>query len=98
MDNREQLLTTNSKTSRVQLSRFSIGVGDRFAHQASAQLKACRVSADEGIEVTPVWNKSNREHGIVGSEPQSVRSAAERAVHQAGWDQGFFVDADHINL
>ena len=89
---------TGSRTGRVQLSRFSIGVGDRFAHQASAQLKACQMSADAEVEVTPVWNKSNREHGIVGSNPESVRSAAERAVRKSGWDRGYFVDADHINL
>ncbi len=56
------------------------------------------MGADEGVEVTPVWNKSNREHGIVGSVQQSVRAAAEVAVREAKWDRGYFVDADHINL
>ena len=51
------------------LEKFSIGVGDRFAHQAKAQLQACRLAAARGVNVIPVWNKSNREHGIVGSEP-----------------------------
>src|SRR5271169_4668230 len=82
----------------VTLEQFSVGVGDRFAHQAKAQLQACVMAADRGVTVIPVWNKSNREHGIVGSEPASVRAAADAAVHQSGWKQPYHVDADHINL
>ena len=67
------------------LEKYSLGVGDRFAHQAKAQLQACAMAAARGVNVIPVWNKSNREHGIVGSEPGSVRAAADAAVRQAGW-------------
>jgi hypothetical protein len=84
--------------SPVKLGKFSIGVGDRFAHQASAQLRACVLAAKKGVDITPVWNKSNREHGIVGSAPESVRAAAEVAVRELGWERSFHVDADHINL
>jgi tagaturonate epimerase len=80
------------------LEKFSVGVGDRFAHQALAQLQACAMAAARGVLVVPVWNKSNREHGIVGSEPASVRAAADQAVRQSGWKQPYHVDADHINL
>jgi len=80
------------------LEKFSVGVGDRFAHQAKAQLRACAMAADRGVTVIPVWNKSNREHGIVGSEPGSVRAAADEAVRQSGWTRPYYVDADHINL
>ena len=80
------------------LSRFSIGVGDRFAHQAKAQLRACVMAADAGADVVPVWNKSNREHLIVGSEPASVRAAADAAVKELGWAKPYHVDADHIRL
>ena len=80
------------------LEKFSVGVGDRFAHQAKAQLQACVMAAARGVTVIPVWNKSNREHGIVGSEPASVRAAADEAVRQSGWQQPYYVDADHINL
>jgi hypothetical protein len=80
------------------LEKFSLGVGDRFAHQAKAQLQACVMAAVRGVTVIPVWNKSNREHGIVGSKPGSVRAAADEAVRQAGWKQAYYVDADHINL
>ena len=52
----------------------------------------------DGVTVIPVWNKSNREHGIVGSEPASVRAAADQAVRLASWKQPYHVDADHINL
>jgi tagaturonate epimerase len=80
------------------IEKFSLGVGDRFAHQARPQLRACMMAADQGAGVVPVWNKSNREHNIIGSEPASVRAAAERAVKELGWTKPFHVDADHINL
>ncbi len=80
------------------LEKFSLGVGDRFAHQAKAQLQACVLAARQGAAVVPVWNKSNREHLIVGSEPSSVKAAADSAVRELHWDRGYHVDADHINL
>src|SRR5271166_446238 len=80
------------------LSKYSIGVGDRFGHQARAQLEACILAAKEGIDVIPVWNKSNREHTIIGSEPASTRAAADAAVKALGWTKPYFCDADHINL
>jgi hypothetical protein len=82
----------------MRIERFTFGVGDRFAHQAKAQLRAFQLAAERGIAITPVWNKSNREHLIVGSQPSSVKAAAEIAVRQAGWDKPWHVDADHINL
>jgi tagaturonate epimerase len=80
------------------LSRFSIGVGDRFAHQARSQLRACVQAAEAGVLVVPVWNKSNREHSIIGSDPAQTRAAADAAVEQMKWQQSYFCDADHINL
>lgn len=80
------------------LGKYSIGVGDRFAHQAKAQLAACLSALERGVEVVPVWNKSNREHTIIGSEPMSVRMAADAAVSSMGWQLQYFVDADHIGL
>jgi tagaturonate epimerase len=80
------------------LERFTFGVGDRFAHQASAQLAAFQRLHTDGITVVPVWNKSNREHNFIGSEPPSVREAAARAIAAAGWNHGWYVDADHIQL
>jgi hypothetical protein len=80
------------------LPKYTIGVGDRFAHQAKAQLQGCLMAAKEGVEVAPVWNKSHREHAIIGSEPESQRTSADRAVEEVGWTKPYFVDADHINL
>ena len=80
------------------LSKYSIGVGDRFAHQARAQLRACVLAAEKGVEVVPVWNKSNREHTIIGSDPASVRAAADVAVKELRWTKPYHVDADHIRL
>lgn len=83
---------------RLRLARYSFGVGDRFAHQAWAQLRAFLLAADRGLEIVPVWNKSNREHTIVGSRPGTVREAARAAVRELGWTRPYHVDADHINL
>jgi tagaturonate epimerase len=80
------------------LSKYTFGVGDRFAHQARAQLRACMLAAEQGAEVIPVWNKSYREHTTVGSEPGSVRTAADAAVRELGWKKPYHVDADHIRL
>jgi hypothetical protein len=83
-------------SSKLKLGRFSIGTGDRFAHQAKAQLQACVQALAAGIEVVPVWNKSNREHTIIGSEPASTRQAADAAVKALGWKLPYYCDADHI--
>jgi len=80
------------------LGKYSIGMGDRFAHQAKAQLRACLKAAEHSVEVVPVWNKSNREHITIGSEPSSVRGAADAAVRELDWKKPYHVDADHIRL
>jgi hypothetical protein len=80
------------------LSKFSFGVGDRFAHQAKAQLQAFILAAKHGANLVPVWNKSHREHTTVGSQPPTVRAAAEVAIRGLAWRQPFHVDADHIRL
>ena len=82
----------------LSLEKFSIGVGDRFAHQAKAQLRAFILAAERGAHVVPVWNKSNREHTIIGTEPGTVRAAADAAVKALGWTKSYHVDADHIRL
>ena len=83
---------------QIRLSKYSLGVGDRFAHQAKAQLRAFQQAAARGVQVVPVWNKSNREHETVHSQPDSVRAAADAAVRALAWDLPYFVDADHITM
>jgi hypothetical protein len=56
------------------------------------------MAAEQRVEVIPVWNKSNREHTIVGSSPASTRAEADEAVKALGWSKPYHVDADHINL
>ena len=82
----------------LKLEKYSVGVGDRFAHQAHSQLRACMLATEKGADVIPVWNKSNREHMIIGSDPITTRQAAEAAVKALGWQKPFHVDADHIRL
>ncbi len=85
-------------SNELLLGKYSLGVGDRFAHQAEAQLRACLMVAERGVDVIPVWNKSNREHSIIGSEPAQTRSAADAAVKNLGWTKPYYVDADHIDF
>jgi len=80
------------------LGKYSIGMGDRFGHQGSAQLKAIIEAGKKGINITPVWNKSNREHMIIGTEPGDVRKEADEVTKKACFGKTYFVDADHINL
>ena len=76
-----------------------MGIGDRFGQQGQAQLSAFKRLKDEtGVEVCPVWNKSNREHTLIGTHPDSVRAEADAAVRALGWTGAYCVDADHINL
>jgi hypothetical protein len=78
--------------------KYTFGVGDRFANGAHAQLSAFIEAKKLGIDITPVWNKSNREHNIIGSEPTQTRQAADQAVADLGWTGEYLLDADHINL
>ncbi len=80
------------------LGKFSFGMGDRFAHQGSAQLAACMMVAKQGVDIVPVWNKSNREHLLIGTKPSGLRAEADAAVKALGWKKPYHVDADHIQL
>jgi hypothetical protein len=80
----------------LKLGKYSVGTGDRFAHQAKAQLQAFLLALKEGKEIIPVWNKSNREHTIIESEPVSTRVAVDAAVKELGWKLPYYCDADHI--
>lgn len=80
------------------LRKYTFGMGDRFAHQGHAQLSAVLQARAAGIDVYPVWNKSNREHLLVGTRPDDLRAEADAAVAAAGWTGDYYVDADHIGL
>jgi hypothetical protein len=90
----------------VKLSKFSFGIGDRFTKQGKAQLFALikakqpglERSRKTGIEITPVWNKSHREHTIIGTKPADTRKEADQAIAALKWEGAYFVDADHIGL
>jgi hypothetical protein len=60
------------------LGKYSFGMGDRFAHQGKAQLQACVLATELGADFIPVWNKSNREHTFIGTEPASTRGGGGR--------------------
>ena len=78
------------------LEKYSFGIGDRFCHQGKAQLSAIMKAKEQGLSITPVWNKSHREHTIIGTTPADTRQEALDAVKVLQWDGPYFVDADHI--
>jgi tagaturonate epimerase len=87
-----------TKYNHMKLGTYSFGIGDRFSMQGEAQLKAFLKARELGFEITPVWNKSNREHQTIGSFPKQTRIEADQAVQSLKWDGQYFVDADHINM
>ena len=82
----------------MKLYKNSIGIGDRFGKQGIAQLNAMVLAEEQGIAISPVWNKSFREHYIIGTTQEAVRAEADASVKSLGWNHAYFVDADHINL
>lgn len=82
----------------MELGKYSFGIGDRFGCQGKAQLEAIIKASKQGIEITPVWNKSFREHSLVHTIPADTRKEADKAVKDLNWTKPYFVDADHINL
>ncbi len=82
----------------MHIENFSFGIGDRFGKEGRVQLRAIQEINRMGAPVVPVWNKSNREHLMVGSKQSHVAWEAEDAVKANGWTGSFYVDADHINL
>jgi len=69
----------------MKIEKYTFGIGDRFAQQGLAQLQAILKVRKAGIDVHPVWNKSNREHLIIKSSPSEVRAEADAAVAASGW-------------
>lgn len=82
----------------LKIEKYTIGTGDRFAHQGQAQLGAVQAAVAAGINIHPVWNKSNREHTIIHSKPDDLRAEADAAVAALEWKGAYYVDADHIGL
>jgi hypothetical protein len=81
-----------------QLPRFTFGMGDRFGRQGEAQLRSVLDAQSLGMDMAPVWNKSKREHTLIGTEPQSLRNEADAAVRALDYTGPYFVDADHITI
>ncbi len=80
------------------LGKYSFGIGDRFCHEGKPQLAALIKAKKQGLDITPVWNKSHREHTIIGTTPGDTRREADDAIMAYSWDGSYFVDADHIGL
>jgi tagaturonate epimerase len=82
----------------MELAKYSFGIGDRLGFECSAQLRPLQKAAADGVQIAPVWNKSNREHVIAGTAPEAARKAADKAVQACRWSASCHVDADHIGI
>ncbi len=82
----------------MKIQKYTIGIGDRFGHEGQAQLQAFIKARAAGVTVIPVWNKSNREHTLIGTSPADTRREADTAVQALNWNDAYYVDADHINV
>ncbi len=82
----------------MRIGKYSFGIGDRFGRQGKYQLEAIQEACLLGWEITPVWNKSNREHKIIHTRPEDTRVEADEAVTELNWQKEYHVDADHVNL
>ncbi len=82
----------------MKINKNTFGMGDRFAHEGHAQLTAIVQAKAAGLDIYPIWNKSNREHTIVGSKPDDLRVEADETVAALSWLGDYYVDADHIGL
>ena len=82
----------------MRIEKYSLGIGDRFGRAGLAQLRAIQLAERAGVVVVPVWNKSFREHSLIGTKPEDVRAEADAAVRRGGWKHAYHVDADHVGL
>src|SRR5208283_4322261 len=82
----------------MNIEKYSIGIGDRFGREGAAQLRALQKAEATGVEVVPVWNKSHREHSLIGTRQEDVRAEADGAVRDTRWKGSYYVDADHIGM
>ncbi|MCX6167734.1 MAG: tagaturonate epimerase family protein [Ignavibacteriales bacterium] len=82
----------------MKLEKYSIGIGDRFGKECIPQLEAIQLANQNGIDLVPVWNKSYREHSIIGSNPSNTQKIIQSAVKEFKWNKSFYLDADHITL
>jgi hypothetical protein len=57
----------------MKIEKYSIGIGDRFGREGVAQLRALQKATEGGVALVPVWNKSHREHSLIGTKPSDVR-------------------------
>src|SRR4030042_528995 len=82
----------------MRLEKYSFGIGDRFGQECLPQLAAIELARKNGIPLIPVWNKSFREHSIIGSNPENTQKIVDSAIKEYGWKNSYYIDADHINL
>ncbi len=74
----------------IKIGKYSFGTGDRFGLQGKAQLRAISRANAAGIDLTPVWNKSNREHQIIHTSPEETTDGSGRGGKGIGLERGLF--------
>lgn len=80
------------------VEKFFLGTGDRFGRKSLAKIQAIQAAQQAGAQIAPVWQKSNREHNPLRSEPGKTGTAGKIAARSAGFEGPIDLDADHIGL
>ncbi len=78
--------------------RIFPAISSRRRMEGIAQLRAVQRAEEEGAQIVTIWNKSHREHTIIGTGPGDSRRAPDGAVRASGGKRSYCLDADHIGL
>ncbi|MEM1136489.1 MAG: tagaturonate epimerase family protein, partial [Bacteroidota bacterium] len=82
----------------IALDKYSFGFGDRFSLHREAFLLALKKVNEQGIEVTPIWNKSYYEYINIGDNITEVKEDIDHVTAKNPWCKKYYIDADHINI
>jgi len=75
------------------ISKYSVGIGDRFGLEGADSCGAFLAARDRGVTITRSGTSRTREHSLIGTD---LRRAAEAdaAVKACQWTGPYFVDAE----
>lgn len=78
------------------LGKYSIGFNNSITHPEIAQLAAIQLATNNGIQITPVWNKTYTEHLQTKSTAAEFQNYIEESRKQANWKADYFIDSENI--
>jgi len=61
----------------MNIDKYSIGIGGRIGKEGVAHLRALQRAKGSPRAPVPVWNKSFREHSLIGTNPDAYETLVE---------------------